>query len=270
MRASSRSTPSSLHLISSTTSCPTAVALWPPAIPSAMSTGPSNFTGTPDSTGEENSTRICSKCRGRKALHHFVSYTGKRSVQRCVSCRESDAALRARKKLAESSPPSSLRPNIAVTTFQSYSTSPTTPSLPPRIAPAGPREHREPQYLRRGQNSQDPADVAELRAERFTIQRRHRAARRHGELPSDTPDLSSMVRRRGDGGDDGDDDLSDVDRIGMISESRYGYTDSICRFSINATAAAPVNHHCIIDIEPSLWAFHGATTRHETLTYPRA
>jgi hypothetical protein len=258
-----------------------------------MSTGPSNFTGTPDGTGEENSTRICSKCRGRKALHHFVSYTGKRSVQRCASCRESDAALRARKKLAESSPPSSLRPNIvvgrlqqpssttsasspstqsniAVTPFQSYSTSPTTPSLPPRIAPAGRREHREPQYLRRGQNSQDPADVAELRAERFTIQRRHRAARRHGELPSDTPDLSSMVRRRGDGGDDGDDDLSDVDRIGMISESRYGYTDSICRFSINTTAAAPVNHHCIIDIEPSLWAFHGATTRHETLTYPRA
>ena len=49
----------------------------------------------------------------------------------------------------------------------------------------------------------------------------------------------------------------------------YGDTDSICRFSINTTAAAPVNHYRIINIEPSLWAFHSAATCHETPNYPR-
>ena len=264
-----------------------------------MSAGPSNFTGAPDGPGEENSTRICSKCRGRKALHHFVSCTGKRSVQRCASCRESDAALRAKKKLAEGSPSSSLRSNIVVgqieqpssatpaiaatpassssirsniivAPFQSHSTNPTTPSPLPRIAPASRREHREPQFFRRGNNSQDTPEAARRRAEDVVRQRRHRAARRHGELPSLTPDLPLTVRQEDDGGDDGGDDLSDdVDGIGMISESRYGYADSICRFSVNTTAAAPVNHRCIIDIEPSLWEFHRATTCHETPGHPR-
>src|SRR2546421_5438898 len=65
---------------------------------------------------------------------------------------------------------------------QSYSTgpttpaTPTTPSLPPRIAPAGRREHQEPQFLSRDQDSQDPAEVAEAHAERVAIQQQNRAA----------------------------------------------------------------------------------------------
>src|SRR2546423_6128901 len=196
-----------------------------------MPTGPSNPAGAPDgSPSGENSKKTCTRCLQRKLLHHFVSSSGNRSFQRCTSCRESDAAVKAMKRLAERSPSSSLRSNIVVgplqqpssttpASSQSYSTGPTTPTIPtapsllPRIAPAGCREHREPQFLLRGQNSQDPAEVAEARAERVAIQRQHRAARRHGESPSPTPELPSMVRQRDDGGDGGDDDLSDdVDR----------------------------------------------------------
>lgn len=192
-----------------------------------MSTSPSNFSGMPDaSLGEDNSTKTCTNCGRRKPLHHFVSGSGKRSLQRCASCRESDAASKAKKRLAE---------------------------------------HRQPTYLRRGQDSQDAPEVAAARAEIVKIKRQNRVARRHGELPPHTPTLSSMARRRrGDG--DGDDDV--VDPIGMISESRYGGTDSFCRFSINTKAAAPINRRCNVSIEPSLCAFHGATTRHETPTYP--
>ena len=203
--------------------------------PSVMSASPSNFTSAPGaSRGEESSTRTCTNCAGRKALHHFVSGSGKRSLRRCASCRESDAASKAKKKLAERSPSSSLRSTIVVgpleqpssaTPATPYSTGPTTPatptpSLPPRFAPAGRREHREPQFLPRGQDSQDPPEVAEARAERAVIQRQNRVARRQGESPLPTPSLASIVRRRDGGSDEADDDVSDVDRIGMISESR--------------------------------------------------
>src|SRR2546421_4495429 len=191
-----------------------------------MSADPSNSMDIPDANpGEENPTKTCTNCGRRKPLHHFVSCTGKRPLQRCESCRASNNPAKAKKKLAERSPSSSLRSNIVVGPLQQPSSTtpassqssstdpttpaiPTTPSLPSRIPPAGRREHREPQFLHRGQNSQDPAEVAEARAERFAIQRQHRAARRHGESPSPTPELSSMVRQR-DGGDGGDDDLSD-------------------------------------------------------------
>jgi len=49
---------------------------------------------------------------GREPLHHFVSRTDNRSLQRCASCCESDATLRAKKKLAERSLSSSLKSNI--------------------------------------------------------------------------------------------------------------------------------------------------------------
>lgn len=265
-----------------------------------MPTGPSNPAGAPDgSPNGDDSKKTCTRCLQRKLLHHFTSSSGNGSFQRCSSCRESDAAAKGKKRLAERSQSSSLRSNIVVgqieqpssatpataatpassssirsniiiAPFQPHSTDPTTPSPLPRIAPAPRREHLDPQFFRRGKNSQDTPEAARRRAENVVRQRRHRAARRHGELPSPTPDLPLTVRQEDDGGDDGGDDLSDdVNGIGMISESRYGYTDSICRFSVNTTAAAPVNHRCIIDIEPSLWAFHGATTCHETLTYPR-
>ena len=164
-----------------------------------MPTGPSNPAGAPDgSPSGENSKKTCTRCLQRKLLHHFVSSSGNRSFQRCTSCRESDAAVKAMKRLAERSPSSSLRSNIVVgplqqpssttpASSQSYSTDPTTPaipttpSLPPRIAPADRREHREPQFLHRGQNSQDPAEVAEARAER--VPREGTANRRLLHLP---------------------------------------------------------------------------------------
>ena len=115
---------------------------------------------------------------------------------------------------------SSVRSNIVVAPFRSYSTDPATPSLPPRIVPTGRRQRREQQFLPRGQDSQDPPEVAEARVERVALQRRNRVARRQGESPPPTPSLSSMVRHRGGGDDGGNDELSEVDRIGMISEAR--------------------------------------------------
>ena len=183
--------------------------------------------------------KTCTSCMGRKALNHFVSSSGKQSLQRCDSCRKSDATLRAKKKLAERSPSSlrstnivgpleqlssatpatpapssSIQSHITVAPFQSYSAGPTTPatptpSLPPRFAPASHQEHQEPQFLPRGQDSQDPPEVAEARAKRAVIQRQNRVVRRQGKSLLPTPSLSSIVRQRDGGSDEAVNDLLD-------------------------------------------------------------
>ncbi|KAK4220555.1 hypothetical protein QBC38DRAFT_188800 [Podospora fimiseda] len=128
--------------------------------------------------------KVCPQCRIEKEIDQFRSIRGPpRIVHICLDCRRRDKEQRGA---------SNVRVSAAATIARGD-----TPNPPPAPPPRQNLTHRilAERYHEGGRVTTDTPEMAAARNVISATQRRHRIKRRHGGEPSQTPTMSSLLRR---------------------------------------------------------------------------
>ncbi|EAQ89368.1 predicted protein [Chaetomium globosum CBS 148.51] len=133
----------------------------------------------------EAARKQCHSCGLKKAIDQFYALRGpRRIVADCLDCRN-------RKRREDTTSTSRISAASAIARGQSLALGPAPP--PRQNLTHGVLAER---YHEGGRVATDTLEMAAARTEVSAIQRRHRFERRHGEGPSQTPDMSDLLRQQ--------------------------------------------------------------------------